>query len=93
MSIAVQIPGTLRAYCRGAAEISVSADSVGAALIELEREHPSLYVSVCDETGAVRQHVNLFVNADLVRVRLERAMETPLHPGDVLTIWPSVSGG
>ena len=71
----------------------MSAETVGAALVELAREHPSLYVSVCDETGAVRRHVNLFVNSDLVRVGQKRAMETPLRPGDVLTIWPSVSGG
>ena len=93
MTVAVQIPGALREYCHGAAEINVSADTVGAALVELEREHPSLYISVCDETGAVRRHVNLFVNSDLVRVRHESAMETPLRLGDVLTIWPSVSGG
>ena len=93
MTISVQIPGILRDYCRGAAKISVSAETVGAALAELAREHPSLYISVCDETGAVRRHVNLFVNSDLVGVRHERAMETPLRPGDVLTIWPAVSGG
>ncbi len=93
MTVAVQFPGSLREYCRGAAEINVSAETVGAALVQLQREHPSLYISVCDETGAVRRHVNLFVNSDLVPVRQENGMKTPLKPGDVLTIWPAVSGG
>jgi molybdopterin converting factor small subunit len=93
MTVEVQIPGGLREYCRGAAEISVSAATVGDALKELKREHPSLYTSVCDETGAVRRHVNLFVNSDLVPVRQEQGMETAIRPGDVLTIWPAVSGG
>jgi molybdopterin synthase sulfur carrier subunit len=93
MTVEVQIPRILREYCRGAEEINVSAQTVGEALSELEREHPTLYTSVCDETGTVRRHVNLFVNADLVLDRHRSAMDTPLRSGDVLTIWPSVSGG
>ena len=58
---------------------------------ELERRHPSLYRSVCDETGAVRRHVNLFVNADHIRDR--DGLDTALLPGDVVTILPAVSGG
>ncbi len=93
MAIEVQIPGTLRAYCQAASEISVRAGTVGAALLQMQREHPALYASICDETGAVRPHVNLFVNSGLVPVRQAQAMATPLKQGDVLTIWPAVSGG
>ena len=91
MSITVHIPGPLRATCKGASELSLSAPNVRAALEELERSHPSLYRSVCDETGAVRRHVNLFVNASNVR-DLE-GLDTALVPGDILTILPAVSGG
>ena len=52
---------------------------------------PSLYRSVCDETGAVRRHVNLFVNTSHVRDR--EGLDTALAPGDVVTILPAVSGG
>ena len=62
-----------------------------AALEQLERSHPSLYSSVCDETGKVRRHVNLFVNDSNVRDR--QGLDTALVPGDVLTIVPAVSGG
>ena len=91
MSITVSIPGPLRATCKGASELFLSAPSVRAALEEIERSHPSLYRSVCDETGAVRRHVNLFVNASNVR-DLE-GLDTALVPGDILTILPAVSGG
>jgi sulfur-carrier protein len=50
-----------------------------------------LYRNVCDETGAVRRHLNVFVNAD--NVRDLNGMDTKLTPGDVLTILPAVSGG
>jgi len=91
MSVTVSIPPPLRGYCGGISELSVSAASVRAALAQLERDHPSLYVCVCDETGRVRRHVNLYVNTTHMRDR--DGLDTPLAPGDVLTILPAVSGG
>ena len=91
MTIAVHIPSSLRDCCQGASELSVSAATVRAALEQLEASYPSLYRSICDETGAVRPHVNLFVNNSLVCDRME--LNTALHPGDILTIMPAVSGG
>jgi molybdopterin converting factor small subunit len=91
MTITIRLPAPLRAYCEGAAELSLSAASVRAALEHLERSHPPLYRSICDETGAVRRHVNLFVNTAHVRDR--DGLDTALAPGDTLSILPAVSGG
>jgi MoaD family protein len=91
MSITVHVPGVLRAYCDGATRLSLSAPSVRDALEQLERRYPVLHRSVCDETGAVRRHVNLFVNTSNVRDR--EGLDTALVPGDVVTILPAVSGG
>ncbi len=91
MTIAIHIPSPLRTYCDGAAELSLSAPTVRAALEQLERSHPALYGSVCDETGAVRRHVNLFVNNSFLGK--PDGLDTALEPGDVLTIMPAVSGG
>jgi len=90
-TIAIHVPGALRDCCGGASELWLSASSVRAALAELERRHPSLYRSICDETGAVRRHVNLFVNTAHVRDR--QGLDTALVPGDVVTILPAISGG
>jgi molybdopterin synthase sulfur carrier subunit len=89
--IRVQVPGALRQYCAGASQLTLPAASVRATLETLERQHPSLYSNICDETGAVRRHVNLFVNTAHVRDR--EGLDTMLVPGDVLTILPAVSGG
>ena len=91
MTITIQLPGVLRGCCQGARELSLSAPSVRAALEEIERSQPALYRSICDETGAVRRHVNLFVNTSHVRER--EGLDTALAPGDVITILPAVSGG
>jgi len=58
---------------------------------ELERRYPALYRNVCDETGAVRRHINVFVNTHHMRDRA--GLDTPLSPGDEVTILPAVSGG
>ena len=91
MSIKIHVPAALRNYCAGASELSLSAPSVRAALEQLERTHPALHRSVCDETGTVRRHVNLFVNTSHIRDR--EGLDTVLMPGDVITILPAVSGG
>jgi molybdopterin converting factor small subunit len=91
MTIIIRIPGPLRATCGGATEVSVSAPTIAAALNEIERQHPLLYRGVCDETGRVRRHINLFINKSLVRG--PQGLTTQLSPGDVITIMPAVSGG
>jgi molybdopterin converting factor small subunit len=89
--IRVHVPGALRQYCAGASQLTLPAASVRATLTALERQHPSLYSNICDETGAVRRHVNLFVNTAHMRDR--DGLDTMLIPGDVLTILPAISGG
>jgi len=91
MRITVFVPPPLRACSGGASELSLAAPTVRAALEQIERSHPDLYRSVCDETGRVRRHVALFVNR--LHVRDRDGLETALAPGDVLTILPAVSGG
>jgi molybdopterin converting factor small subunit len=91
MTVTVQLPAALREYCAGAPSLSLSAETVRAALERIEQSHPALYRSVCDETGAVRRHVNLFVNT--AHVRDLAGLDSALAPGDVLTIMPAVSGG
>jgi len=90
-AVTLHVYGQLRTYVGGAAELSLAARSVGAALGELARSHTALYRNVCDETGAVRRHLNVFVNSD--NIRDLDGTNTALEPGDVLTILPAVSGG
>ncbi|MBI3875692.1 MAG: MoaD family protein [Verrucomicrobia bacterium] len=90
-TVTVLIPGPLRNCCAGASELSFAATNVRAVLEELERRHPALHRSICDETGAVRRHVNLFVNNN--NTRDTNGLDTPLAEGDAVIILPAVSGG
>lgn len=89
--VTIHVPGPLRPYCGGQAELALQAGTVQAVLEVLDRDEPALYRNVCDETGAVRRHLNVFVNADHIRDR--DGLATVLVPGDVVTFLPAVSGG
>ncbi len=90
-TVTVHLVGPLRRYCAGASELLIPAGTVRAALNHLERRQADLYANICDETGRVRRHLNVFVNAH--HVRDLDGLETPLAPGDVITVLPAVSGG
>ena len=85
------IPTALRKYTGNAPEISLAAATVHDALREIKQNHPALYPSICDETGAVRRHLNLFVNSS--HVRDLDGLDTRFAEGDVLSIMIAVSGG
>lgn len=91
MTVTIRVPMALRVYCKGASELHTAARSVRAALLEIEQTYPALYSGVCDETGSVRRHVNVFVNT--AHVRDLDGLDTALSQGDVITILPAVSGG
>jgi molybdopterin converting factor small subunit len=91
MPVRVHLSSLLRAHSGNISEFELEASTVRAALTAIERTRPALYRSVCDETGAVRRHVNVFVNDTLARDG--RGLDMPLEPGDVLTILQAVSGG
>ena len=89
--IPVMLSSPLRDHAGGVGRLSVSAVNVRAALEQIEQMHPRLYGSVCDETGAIRRHVNVFVNG--ANVKDGKGLDTPLAPGDAVMILPAVSGG
>jgi len=89
--VTVYLPGPLRPYSGGTSQLEIEAGTVRAALEDLERNQSALYRNICDETGALRRHLNVFVNSDNIR-DLE-GVDTILAAGDVLTFLPAVSGG
>lgn len=90
-NVTIHVFGQLREYCRGAKELSVSAGNVRAVLEQLEGAEPLLYRNICDETGKIRRHLNVFVNAE--NARDLDGVDSTLAAGDVVTFLPAVSGG
>lgn len=62
---------------------------IDALLEELEQQYPGLKDYLLDEQGELRQHVNIFVNDELVRDFHQRE----LNPKDEVFIMQALSGG
>jgi MoaD family protein len=91
--IKFNVTGFLTDFTAGRHQIAIENPStnVGAALNELWKLYPGLRDRVVNEQGALRQHVNIFVNDENVRRR--EMLETNLPEACEITILPSVSGG
>jgi molybdopterin converting factor small subunit len=90
-SARVRIPAALRPLVGGRAELAVAAGSLRSVLDALGRDAPELCERLLDERGALRRHVNVFVNDEDVRFR--ELLDTPVHEGDRVTIVPAIAGG
>lgn len=65
--------------------------TVRAALDAYFREHPTARGYVLDDAGAVRRHVAVFVNDDLISDRAFLA--DPVGDGDRVHVFQALSGG
>jgi sulfur-carrier protein len=86
-----QIPRVLQQYTKGKMEFEIQGQTVADVLNVVREENPQVYISICDETGRLRQHINLFINETLLHERTD--FKTKLKDGDVLSVFQSVSGG
>lgn len=89
--VTVRLHGAFRGFAGGTRAVAVDAGDVAAALAGLVRAHPALAERLRDEHGRLREHVQLFANAE--DVRHGEGERTVLRDGDVLEVVPAVSGG
>ena len=91
MTARVHLPLALRPEADGAESIEVDCSNVADALASVAVRHPTIARHLFDETGALRRHVNVFVNQSELRT-LDGATTT-IRPGDEIHIVPSIAGG
>jgi molybdopterin synthase sulfur carrier subunit len=87
----VRIPTPLRKLTQGAEEVHASGKNVDEILTDLERNHPGLKSRICDEQGAVRRFVNIFVKDE--DIRFLQNLDTPVGDSDEISIVPAIAGG
>jgi sulfur-carrier protein adenylyltransferase/sulfurtransferase len=91
MAVKILIPTALKGFAGGKDSVTVTGETVGAALDGLVAEFPTLKKHLYTDAGQLRNFVNIYLNEEDVRY-LEKTA-TPVRDGDTLSIIPSIAGG
>ena len=91
MSVSVKIPTPLRRVTGGESNVEAAGGNVRELIEDLERQFPGLRDRLCDETGALRRFVNVFIGDE--DIRFLEGIETTLEDGAQVSIIPAVAGG
>ncbi len=94
LRVAVRLASALRPHAGGVpcVELDVSEPAtIGAVIDALAVVHPTVGHRLCDEAGALRRHVNVFVGVD--NVRDLDGVDTVVPEGVEVAVLPAVSGG
>ncbi len=87
----VRIPTPLRKYTQGQEEVTIDGTNVGALLESLESNYPGIRERICDDKGAVRRFVNIFVADE--DIRFLDNLDTSVGESDEVSIVPAIAGG
>ena len=91
MSAKVRIPTPLCKLTNNEELVEVEAVTVAEAFQQLQARFPGIQERLLDETGAVRRFVNVYVNEE--DIRFLQNQNTPIKPGDEISIIPAIAGG
>jgi len=86
----VFVPAPLRRLIGGQTRIEIAAGSVGELLDRLDAAHPGARAYLLDETGALREYVNLLVGTNEVRMLAD--LQTRIADDDEVSFIPAGRG-
>ena len=89
--VQVRIPTPLRKYTGGAESVQAEGTTVAGLVTDLDKRHPGIRDRICDESGAVRRFVNIFVNGE--DIRFLQNLDTAVKAGDEVSVVPAIAGG
>jgi len=87
----IHIPTPLRPFTDKKESVEVSGATVGELLKDLTTRHDGLKKHLYADDGRLRNFVNVYLNDEDIRYLQKE--QTPVKPGDSLSIVPSVAGG
>jgi len=80
MAVTVRVPGPLRRLTDGKPEVEVEGTTVGQALVQLDELHPGFKQRLYDDSGQLRQFINIYLNDS--DIRFGQGLETPVAEND-----------
>ncbi len=86
-----RIPGPLRKLSDGQTTVDVEANDLSSAIEALDARYPGFKDRLLDDSGELRQFVNVYLNDE--DVRLGSGLKARVGSGDEISIVPAVAGG
>jgi len=86
--IRVHIPSPLYSYTGGKAEAGAEGSSLGAVLVDLDRQYPGLRFRIIDEQDRIRPHIRIYL-----RDRFVFDLAEPVAEDGEVHIIAALSGG
>jgi len=91
MSIRVRIPSPLRNYTNGADIIEAAGASVGEVLSNLKAIAAGIESRLFKGPDQLNRFLNVYLNDE--DIRFLNQLQTPVKPGDEISIIPAIAGG
>ena len=91
MPIVVRIPTPLQKFTQNQSEVQVNGATIDGVVGELDAQFPGIRERLCDDSGAIRKFINLYLNDE--DIRFMDGEKTAVQDGDEVAIIPAIAGG
>ena len=91
MSIKVRIPTPLMKLPNNQSEVSAEGATITEILNNLETQFNGIKERICEESGAPRRFINIYLNEE--DIRFLDGESTAVKDGDEVSIIPAIAGG
>ncbi len=91
MSVKVRIPSPLLKLTNNQSEVSAEGGTITDILNNLESQFAGIKERICEESGAPRRFINIYLNEE--DIRFLEGENTPVKDGDDISIIPAIAGG
>lgn len=91
MPVKVRIPTPLMKLTNNQSELSAEGETIADMLNNLESQYAGIKERICEENGAPRRFINIYLNEE--DIRFLDGEKTVLKDGDEVSIIPAIAGG
>jgi molybdopterin converting factor small subunit len=91
MAIKIAIPTPLRRITGDADTVEVSAGTINEMIESVETRYPGFRARLCEDSGALRRFINIYVDGE--DVRFLDNLATRVTDGAEVSIVPAIAGG
>jgi len=91
MAVKVRVPTPLMKLTDNQSEVMAEGATINEILNNLESQFAGIKERICDENGAPRRFINIYLNEE--DIRFLEGESTAVKDGDEISIIPAIAGG